>query len=188
MNISINKANISIDKAKKIYYDLMRENASLRLTKTSLKTEIASLIAENSSLRLNNTSLIAEIASLKTETLKQNYEKLLKLNNINTNYNLKLPIPSNIDFICKVFNLPVKDAYGGSTLLQCFGCSPNTPIGSCSIIYPVGQFVYQQLSINEFLLVCKAESPNTFYIKFVFTKKQLTQLNSININIIDLYN
>ena len=174
-----------------------RENTSLKIVNASLTRENTLLTSENTSLKREltksvreNTSLKTENASLKTETtlVKQKYEKLIKICNNNTIYHLKLPIQNDNDFICKVINLPVKDAYGGSTPLKCIGITPISPIGSCSKIYPVGELVNKPLSIDDVLLVSKSEGPNSFYIKFIFTKTQLTQLNSININITDLYN
>ena len=162
---------------------IVKENASLRGENKSLR-------GKNNSLKTENASLKTENASLKTETtlVKQKYEKLIKICNNNTIYHLKLPIQNDNDFICKVINLPVKDAYGGSTPLKCIGFTPNSPIDSCSQISAAGELVNKPLSIDDVLLVSKSEGPNRFYIKFIFTKTQLTQLNSININITDLYN
>ena len=169
-----------------------RENTSLKIVNASLTIENTLLTSENTSLKREltksvreNTSLKTENASLKTETtlVKQKYEKLIKICNNNTIYHLKLPIQNDNDFICKVINLPVKDAYGGSTPLKCIGITPISPIGSCSKIYPVGELVNKPLSIDDVLLVSKSEGPNSFYIKFIFTKTQLSK-----INITDLYN
>ena len=163
-----------------------RENTSLKIVNASLTRENTLLTSENTSLKREltksvreNTSLKTENASLKTETtlVKQKYEKLIKICNNNTIYHLKLPIQNDNDFICKVINLPVKDAYGGSTPLKCIGITPISPIGSCSKIYPVGELVNKPLSIDDVLLVSKSEGPNSFYIKFIFTKTQLSKIN-----------
>ena len=169
-----------------------RENTSLKIVNASLTRENTLLTSENTSLKREltksvreNTSLKTENASLKTETtlVKQKYEKLIKICNNNTIYHLKLPIQNDNDFICKVINLPVKDAYGGSTPLKCIGFTPNSPIDSCSQISAAGELVNKPLSIDDVLLVSKSEGPNSFYIKFIFTKTQLSK-----INITDLYN
>jgi cell division protein FtsB len=160
---------------------LKQEKDKLKGEKDKLRQELKEAYGENNKLRQELKEADGENNKLKRENDKLNQE-LKKENDKLKQYIYKLarlPIPSDIDFLCKVLTIPLHDAYGCHNPIKCIGTNKYSPINSVS---QISININEMYSPGNYLLVRQnINASNSFFMVHKFTPDQESKYNIIEL-------